>query len=110
GNLAAVLADDGVCRRQAEPAGALPGSEIGIEYPRQNIFGNAAAVVPNRDPDPGARSGTVLEKNVLCPNFDGSTFRHRLAGIEEDIVEHLPDLARIDLSESQVFGDMDRHA
>jgi hypothetical protein len=98
---------DCIRRGQAESRSPSLGGEIRIEYPPEYIGGNAVALVPDRDPD--VRVGTaevILKDDIFGPNFDAATTTHCLASIDENIVEHLADLARIDLRGTQVFRDL----
>src|SRR4051794_7481775 len=100
--MTAVLGHDGIRRRQTESGAARLGRETGIEYPEEHFGRNAGAVVLNHDPDARAGGSSAGGDNILRPNFDNSAVRHRLTSIEKDIVEHLTDLARINMGRPEI--------
>ena len=94
----------------AEPASTRLGSEVWVEYPRKNVGGNATAEVPNRDPDEGVGTMGALEDDIVYANFDKPAPTHCLSSVEEDVMEHLGYLPRIDLGEPHVVRNIDRNA
>ena len=94
---------------QTESGADRLGSEVWIEYSREDIGGDAAAVIADGDPDIRARVGslTIAEDHVRRPYFNDSALRHGLPGIEEDIVENLADLAGVDFGRPEIDRNVD---
>ena len=98
--IAAVLGNDGIGGCQTETIAAGLGGEIWVEDTGKNIGGYSVPVVENGDPD-------VRIAQVFGTNLDDPAFRHGLPRVEQDVMEHLPDLAGIDLGTAEVVRNAD---
>src|ERR1700722_12681284 len=107
-NRTVMLGDNGVHGGQAETAAGLLGGKVGVKDSRQNVRGNPASMVENRDnhvPAAAQRESICVEYHVFSVHFDDSAFRHRLPGIEQNVVERLTDLFNVDLRRPEVSPD-----
>ena len=64
GDVASVLGDDGIGRRQPQAVAPRLGGEVGIEDPGEYIVGNATTVVADRDPH--SRIGLPRNGKIFC--------------------------------------------
>ena len=83
------MGDDVVDRREAEPAAApgLLGREVWLEQPRAGLVVHAGSAITHRQHHHLAHVG----------GFDGEApaLRHRVARVDHEIHDDLPDLVRI---------------
>lgn len=110
GENAFVAFDDRECRGQAEASAAALGGEVRIENFRQQVGGNARAFVAHGNAHVIARGqgnfGAGNQGMIFGRDADGSALRHRLDGIENEIVNDLVNLAGIDFGRGEVFVDV----
>ena len=107
---AVVAPDDRIRGRQPQAAALLLGGEIGVEDPRQVLAGNSRARVLHVDPDefpPGRDQRVAACRNDLVSRGDlhRAPERHRLAGVEHEVLDHLGQLPLVGVHGPQVLVD-----
>src|SRR5215470_5649650 len=92
-DLAAVVLDDLLGERQAQPGAALLRGEERLEQPRQLLAGDPDAVVLDRDLDPAARAARAHDHAAAA------VARHRIGGVAHQVDQALPDLVGVDVAD-----------
>ncbi len=102
-----VLRHDRVSCRQAQSASPFFRSEVGIEDGGQDLRRNPVAAVANGNPYviTGAHQQGGVTHRVFRADFDRASLGHRLARIEQDVVQHLPYLSGVEFRRPEIVAN-----